>query len=92
MSTVGPFSTERQAHAAALELGGRGRGPQFILSTAENREMLTEACKAAGVEPGTFDARILAWLAGYEDSACAVVAGLVGRAYAAGRASQGEQR
>ena len=42
--------------------------------------MLTEACEQAGVQLGAWDERILAWLAGWEDSTCAVVAGLIRRA------------
>lgn len=36
---------------------------------------------------GAFDARILAWLAGWEPETCAVIAGLVTRAHAAGLAA-----
>lgn len=42
--------------------------------------MLTDACKVAGVVLGAYDRRILAWLAGYEPSTCAVVAGIIRRA------------
>lgn len=66
---LGPFETEQQARMAAL---------------AAPDPMLIRACEAAGVTLGAYDERILAWLSGWELSTCAVVAGLVARAYAAG--------
>jgi hypothetical protein len=82
-----PFETEREAHAAALKAGGPPRPGWSILSGDQNRQMLTAACEAAGVDLGAHDARILAWLAGFEDSTCAVIAGLITRAHA-GRSSE----
>jgi hypothetical protein len=55
----------------------------------ENRAFLESACQSAGVILGAYDAQILSWLAGYEPQMCAVVAGLVSRAHAAGRANPG---
>jgi hypothetical protein len=46
-----------------------------------------EACSAAGVEVGAHDHRVLVWLAGWGPETCAVVAGLITRAYLAGRAA-----
>jgi hypothetical protein len=43
--------------------------------------MLLQACEAVGVELGAYDHQILAWLAGFEPQACAVIAGLIGRAH-----------
>lgn len=83
MSVHGPFQTEREAHQAAMRLGTSSGG--VILSAAENRDMLIEACRAARVELGAFDRRIITWIAGYEDSSCAVLAGLIERAYRAGQ-------
>lgn len=84
-----PFENEREAHAAAVEAGGPPRPGWSILSDAQNRQMLTGACEAAGVDLGTYDARILGWLAGFEDSTCAVIAGLITRAHIrAGRAPE----
>ena len=54
--------------------------------------MLAAACKAAGINLGTYDARILDWLGGFEDSACAVIAGIVTRAHRAGLAAGREDR
>lgn len=52
-----------------------------------NRARLVDACQSAGVALGSFDGRVLAWLASYEPETCVVVAGLITRAYAAGRAA-----
>ncbi|HMG62820.1 MAG TPA: hypothetical protein VK599_07720 [Streptosporangiaceae bacterium] len=83
MPDNGPYDSERQARAAAHSVvppeGGRS-----ILRLAQCRELLDLACEAAGVETGEYDKRILDWIAGFEDSACMVFAGLVARAYEAG--------
>lgn len=79
--TIGPFETERQAHAAAVEAGGPLQPGWSILVEAQRRNVLLAACAGAGVELGAYDARILAWLARWEDSTVAVVAGLVSRAH-----------
>jgi hypothetical protein len=50
-----------------------------------NEAMLLQACAAAGVTLGAFDRRILGWLAGWEPTTCAVIAGLITRAAAAGQ-------
>ena len=89
MSTAGPFSSYEEAHAAAIELGGPPEPGRSILSEAQKRAMLAAACEEAGVVPGLYDTRILGWLAGWEDSVCAVVAGVITRAYEAGKASTG---
>ena len=36
--------------------------------------------RAARVQPGDWDHRVLAWLAGWEPATCAVIAGLICRA------------
>jgi hypothetical protein len=51
---------------------------------AHNARMLTTACDGARVQLGAYDRRIIAWLAGWEIETCAVVAGLITRAAAAG--------
>ena len=48
--------------------------------------MLVDACVMAGVELGAFDRRVLSWLSGWEPETAPVIAGLVSRAHAAGRA------
>jgi hypothetical protein len=80
---MGPFETEREAHAAALAVEVPVAGSR-ILSAAQNRQLIGRACEAAGVEMGRYDDRIVEWLAGFEDSTCAVIAGWVTRAHAAG--------
>ncbi len=45
-----------------------------------NHRLLEDACGAAGVDLGAYDQAILLWLAGFEPSTCAVVAGLIARA------------
>ena len=84
--TSGPFETYRHAahaaHAAIPPAGGSS-----VLSAAQNRQLLGRALEAAGVEMGRYDDRIAEWLAGFEDSACAVIAGWVTRAYAAGKSA-----
>jgi hypothetical protein len=75
----GPYQTERQAAGAARGIYAAAPG---VPLTAGNHQMLTRACAAAGVELGDWDRRILAWLAGWEPSTCAVIAGIIGRAAA----------
>jgi hypothetical protein len=80
----GPFETEREARAAAHQVVR----PEYfwsILHQPQNLLILQRACETAGVELGVYDRRILDWLSGFEDSVCAVVAGLVARAAAAAR-------
>ena len=76
---TGPFSTEREARAAAHAAIPPEDG-WSILHRDQNRLLLERACNAAGVELGTFDRRILDWISGFEDSSCMVVAGLIERA------------
>ena len=88
MSVIGPYEDERQARGAAMDIAaGLGIRPvTSILSEDQRRKLLLEACKAAGVELGTYDERIIRWLANWEDSTVAVVSGLIERVYGAGRA------
>jgi hypothetical protein len=74
----GPYETEREASAAVQHIldsqpgtGAWGDG---------NRQLLEDACRAAGVQLGAYDYRIVLWLAGWEPATCAVVAGLITRA------------
>jgi hypothetical protein len=80
----GPFATEQEARAAAHAVIPPERG-WSILSEAQNRQLLARACETAGVELGAYGRRILIWLAGYEDSICAVIADLFIRAHEAGK-------
>jgi hypothetical protein len=74
----GPFETEREARNTVRHItdsppgtGAWGHG---------NHRLLEDACRAAGVELGAYDHAILLWLAGWEPSTVAVVAGLIARA------------
>jgi hypothetical protein len=89
---VGPYENDRQAAATVREayaagpLAPRGTMARF------NRDRLTAACAAAGVELGAYDRRIVEWLAGWEPETVAVVVGLVvraGRAAVDGRTEHG---
>jgi hypothetical protein len=77
--TAGPFETEREARAAVAPAPGRPL-------TEINHRLLCEALAAAGVELGTHDHCIVQWLAGWEPSTWAAVAGLITRAHKAGGA------
>jgi hypothetical protein len=80
--TTTPYETEGQVRADVY--AQRKRSNQRGVMGDANLACLREACDQAGVTLGAFDARILAWLAGWEPETCAVVAGLITRAYAAG--------
>jgi hypothetical protein len=84
----GPYEVERQARAdvADIYLQARHSVRREVLGEA-NHALLTGACERAGVALGAYDARILAWLAGWEPQMCAVLVGLITRAHAAGRAA-----
>ena len=82
---TGPLETERQARelpAVRAVYEAFRASPGVGRMAPHNHRMLEDACSAAGVEPGAFDHRILLWLAGFEPTTCAVVAGLISRAAA----------
>ncbi len=87
----GPFETERQARetpAVRAVYDAFDADPGVGKMAPHNFLMLVGACEAAGVDlgsPSSYDRQILAWLAGWEPQTCAVVAGLISRAHAAGR-------
>ena len=86
---AGPFETERQALdtpavRAVYTTFEAAPGPGRM--QPPNLAMLRAACEEADVELGTYDLRILAWLAGWEPQICAVVAGLITRARSHGEA------
>jgi hypothetical protein len=60
--------------------------------TEANHARLMDACQGAGVKVGTYDAKILAWLANYEPETCAVITGLITRANTAGLAARTARR
>lgn len=86
LPVAGPFETRedvrpavRAAYEAASQSNRRG-----VLGEQAHR-MLCEAISAAGVELGAYDHRIVQWLAGMEVESCAVMAGIITRAYQAGQ-------
>ena len=81
---IGPFATAAAARAAAHRIIPPD-DDRSILSEDQNQQLLDRVCDAAGVDPGVYDTRVLGWIAGYEDSLCGSVAGMILRAHAAGR-------
>ncbi len=77
----GPYDTEAEASAAN---GYRVLDPQDY--SEHNRKRLADAIAAAGVELGSYDRRILDWLAGWEPQTVEVIAALVERAAGVDRA------
>jgi hypothetical protein len=78
----GPYETELEAIKAARIWETQGQTMPSASLT-----MLIEACSAAGVTRGAYDTLTLEWLAGHDQpQRCAVVAGLIERAYEAGKA------
>jgi hypothetical protein len=87
----GPFETERQVRELPVVRAvykAFDADPGVGRMARHNERMLRESCAAAGVALGAFDARIVSWLAGWEPETCAVIAGLISRAYAAGSCRQ----
>jgi hypothetical protein len=86
----GPFETEHEARelpaVRAIYDAMHASRRRGVMGERGYR-LLDEACRAAGVQVGAYDHRILVWLAGFEPETCAVVAGLISRAHAAGRAA-----
>jgi hypothetical protein len=88
MSVIGPLETAQQARELpqvraiydAMHASHR-RGA----SDERCARLIEQACRAAGVVLGAYDRRIIAWLSQWEPQTCAVVAGLIQRAYRAGR-------
>ncbi len=84
--TIGqPIETERQA--ADLVRHITASPPGAGAWTDGNHQLLEDTCRATGVRFGAYDHRILLWLAEWEPSTCAVVAGLIRRAHEGGRTS-----
>lgn len=79
----GPFETEQQARqtpAARAVWAAVRAAPGPGAMEPRNRKLIEDACRAAGVKLGAYDARIVSWLAGWEPQMCAVIAGLIRRA------------
>ena len=80
---LGPFETEQEALASpavqAIYAAARETSRRSVIGELGHR-MLDEACGAASVELGAYDHQIIVWLARFEPTACAVIAGLITRA------------
>ncbi len=74
---AGPFGTERQAAAAVAHITS---SPPASWEPGLHQH-LENACAAAGVNLGAYDHQVMLWLAGWEPSTVAVVAGLIARAH-----------
>jgi hypothetical protein len=91
VTATGPFGTEREVRElAAVQAIYRAFGADLGAGrmAPHNPRLLGEACAAAGVGLGAYDARILDWLAGSGPETCAVIAELISRAHDAGKASR----
>lgn len=80
---LGPFETEQEAvgsHAVRAIYDAMRAAPGSGVMAGRGHQLLEKACEAADVEVGTYDRRILVWLAGFEPQAGAVIAGLIARA------------
>jgi hypothetical protein len=83
----GPFETEDQARelpAVRAVYEAFRADPGTGRMAPDCRSILDAACQAAGVDVGAYDDRILTWLSQWEPQMCAVIAGLITRAFEAG--------
>lgn len=94
MTSYGPFSTERdadstppavRAHAESSERY-KTMGPGCHI--APNAQIILDVCKAAGVELGEFDRRVLTGLGNWETFVSSVVGDVIERAYKAGQRAE----
>ena len=77
-----PIETERQASDAVRHITDSRAGAGTWQVGCH--QLLEDTCRAAGVQLGAYDYRILYWLAEWEPSTVAVVASLIRRAHEAG--------
>jgi hypothetical protein len=82
----GPYETEREAAAAARHINDLDAGTGAWRDGS--LRMLEAACRAAGVQLGAYDTRILVWLTGWEPTTCAVIGGSITRAHASAGARE----
>jgi hypothetical protein len=85
----GPFDSERQAlatRAAAVIKAAFDAAPGVGASVPESLKVMTDACAAAGVDLGTWDLGFLRGVAWGETANAVSLAGMVTRAYRAGKA------
>jgi hypothetical protein len=88
----GPFETEDEARMTpavrAIYDAMRSSGltdAEIAATDAMRTALITDACDAAGVTLGAYDQRIAAWMGNWEPQTCQVIAGLIARAFEAGR-------
>ena len=85
---TGPYETERDARespAVQVVYDAFDADPGAGKMAPHNFLTLIKACETAGVNlggPTSYDRQILAWLAKWEPTTCAVIAGLISRAHA----------
>jgi len=87
-ASAGPFDTDREVRETPAVRAVReafDADPGAGKMAPHIHRMLCEALTEARVELGAYDHRIVLWMAGWEAETCAVIAGLIIRAYAAGR-------
>ena len=80
---IGPFETEQQARetpAVRAAWAAYDADPGAGKMHPHNLTILTDALSAAEVTLGEFDRRIVRWLAGWETTTVAVLAGIIRRA------------
>ena len=90
MTDNGPYQTGHDASGTAAVravYAAFDADPGAGKMRPHNTAMLTGACEAARVELGAYDAQTLAWLGNWEPETCAVIAGVIVRAWEAGKAS-----
>lgn len=78
----GPFADQREAADAVRHVTSLPPGTGQWAAACQ--QLLLDACAAAGLTFGSYDHEIVEWLAGFEPWVVAVIAGLIGRARAAG--------
>jgi hypothetical protein len=86
--TASPIETEAQARelpAVRVVHDAFRADPSPRRMAPRNHRLLCEPASAAGGGSRSHDHRILPWLAGYEPETCAVIAGIITRATAAGQ-------
>ena len=72
--------TRRQSPGVVVPTGRVDRDPRGWLDRAGREALLSDALRAAGVQLGAVDRRVLVWLAGWEPATVAVVGSWLRRA------------
>lgn len=94
MAEHGPFESEweaRDTRAVREANAAWDADPVPGKHVPHHLKIMTDACRAAGVELGAYDLRTLTWLGNYEAPHCAAIAGMIYRAYEAGLAASGPE-